>query len=182
MNTQDPTDWTAVENALQEAAVVASGLPGNRVRWGSQSRDIAPTAGDLLILEHGAEVGDALPAILTPDNPSPAPGAEILLGTTEQVDFEWSLDYYSMTSTGAGAAQAVLSRIIRRLSLETVQEILDGAGVAIYAIGTPQHLPAVFETSIRNRSRVVVQCRVTDGASEPSTFIETPVWVGTFTP
>lgn len=169
-------DWLAAQDAIQAAVVEASSLLGARVRWERASRDQPGTAGDVVILGLSGEQTDG-PEYTDDDNPTPSPGAEILLETAEQIDLELSIDYYSMAPDGARAA---LQRVLRNLRRESVQEALELSGIAVVRVHPAQHLPALLETEFRDRARGMVTLRCADGTSSPETFIESAPVVGSY--
>jgi hypothetical protein len=171
-------DWNSIEDAIQAQVAAGTGIPGSSVRWANQSRD-AVAAGDSvrLTLLESRVVGHAEESSV--DNPTPSPGAEILLREHEQVEFDVQVEVLSMTPTGNASAWAKASNAARYLQRDDVTEALFAERLALVSVDGVQHLPAVLETEVQDRAVFVARFRTLDGSEYATTYIERAEWVGT---
>lgn len=176
-----------VEDAIHTELIAASGLTGDRIIYEDQSRDALVKDGggsrafmtmrvfDLI------EVAPATPRNTVRDNPSPSAGAEILIGTSGDVNFTVRVTYYAGPASGAGAAYTLLRSVVRRLGLDSVSANLAAVQCAfVECVGGIRSVPTVLETEFESRAVADLRFRMLDSAEAPETYIQTVEITGSY--
>lgn len=170
-----PANWEAVEDALQAIVVRLTGLPGERVIWETQGGP-RPEGAFVSLRLDGTDSPGWEGERRQRDAEDPQPGADLVLEVAKQAESTLTLVAYSGRDViGDASASVMLRRVRNGLDLASVTEELDEAGVSIFAVGTVQTIPSFLNTGFEGRATLDARLRVTDGAEELDTWIESAV-------
>lgn len=172
-------DWVAVEDALHAEVVRLSGYAGDRVIWDNQGAPRPELPFITLRLDGFDDPGWAGELTVT-DATDPEPGADILLGRRVHLEGTLTITAFADPRTGAGSARAVLTRIRAGLNLDSTTENLDTSGVSIFGLGVVQDATVLVETEYESRAIMNARLRVSDGAEDLTTWIESVETTPTF--
>jgi hypothetical protein len=161
-----------VENAIYAWVVAGSGLPGEQVIWDNpnQPRPTAPyiamrITGYQPIGQDWVNLGDA-PA-------DPQPLADITVIARGQRQFTIALRCFAVALTGDNSAGSILSRVLSAMSLPSIREALNAAGLGLSIINPIQIIDGVLGSStFEPRASVDIRVFVTYEATELGTYIE----------
>lgn len=173
-------NWSTIEDAIQAQIVAASGLSGSKVIWEHQGRDRPTTELITLRLDGAEDTAPATPENRVTDNPAPTAGAEILLTSSQQVDFDLVVTLYAGPKTGTGSAFARLNKVRAYLGRDDVVETLGASGLALFAVGRVRSQPTILETEFESRATLTLRFRTVDGNEETTTYIETAEVTGSY--
>lgn len=168
-----PIDWKAIENAVRQWVLVASGFPDQRVIWRNENGP-APAV-DYIDLALGAIQSLGIDCQLHDFNAGRPAGQEVELRVEGDREFTVSVECFTKSTTEQAAettARSVMSRVQTRLGLPSVRAALYVVGIAPFDIGSVQWLPAVTETDFQGRAILEVRFNARDDASEYTGYIK----------
>jgi hypothetical protein len=174
-------DWAAIENVIHTQVALAAGVTGSLVLWEDQDRDRPVVSFLSMEIRNTASNATGNAERSVTDNPTPTAGAEILLNTIKQVEFEVIVSAFTRATTGGGGAYGWLSNLRTALESESAEDAFFSAGLALYEVGAVLSIPRVLETQSEGRGTLALKFRTADVHTATATFIETIEWTGTVT-
>lgn len=168
-----PLDRKAIENAIRQWVLTASGFPDQRVIWRNENGNalaenyIDIALGGELTLGVDAETHDF-------DAMRPA-GEEIEITIEGDREFSVSVECFTKAATeqlAEATARTVLSQVQTKLGLPSNRAALYAVGVACFDLGSVQWVPAVIETGFQGRAVIEPRFYARDDASERTGYIK----------
>lgn len=162
---------SAIESAIVAWVRTGSGLAIGKVIWAAQNspapespyialrmRAIRPLGSDWLDVE---------------DNPTPTPGAEVLLKLRGMRRVTLGITCYGATGTGGTGPLAIVTDVLAALGLPSVSAALVAASVGVSSIADVLAVDGVVNsTLLEPRATVDVQFYATSELVEACTYIE----------
>lgn len=168
------TDYAALEDSIIECVRAALGLPEGTVYWSGQGEP--PQLKPFAELREANSENIGEPQNTVADNPGGAPGEEIILTTSNDLEMEIDVFIYTVNKVnlpGNPSAAARAKAMVRALGGETNAGIREGTGLVFVEAGKVLNIPRVLETQFEGRATVSLKFRVEDRLEEKTTFIET---------
>ena len=165
-----PANWQAVQDAIYQWAVSASGYPSDKVIWRDQD-GFAPS-GDYLILSIlGSDTVEGPLAHYRTD-PAKPHGQEVILtvGGTRSVLIEAQV-LTSQTITATDAL-ATAERMRTRTALPSVRDILLSAGISPFDAGSVQQVNQVRAANFVGRAVYQFRAYLADLVEDRLTYIQ----------
>lgn len=166
------------EAALVQEIGLITGLPyngtGARIRFRFQNARPEGGTEDLIRLSatNFRRLAPATPRETQRPHPTPTPGADLLLGLTHTIEFDFSIGYFARALSGSRSAYARLNNLIDRLQLDGPTGRLRLAGLVLVEAQQVLSLPAILETEYESRATVALRLRASTSVEEAGTYIE----------
>lgn len=159
-------DWSTIEDAVRAWVVAGSGLDEQMIFFADQDLPISELAPRVSIrVGDGARVGQSA---LTHEFDAGQPlGQEVMFTTKQMLEVTVDLQSFAPTTTGAGStARSIMHAVLASLSLPSVREALNAAGLGVLEEGSVQRVPqprsAVYEDRATAAVRLLVQQEATE--------------------
>jgi hypothetical protein len=162
--------WSAIQDAIYQWAVAASGYASDKVIWRDQD-GFAPL-GDYLILSIlGSDTVEG-PVRHERTDPAKPPGQEVILtvGGTRSVLIEAQV-LTSQTITATDAL-ATAERMRTRTALPSVRDLLLSAGISPFDAGSVQQVNQVRAANFVGRAVYAYRAYLADLVEERGTYIQ----------
>lgn len=146
-----------LENSIQSAVALGTGLAGSNVRWGYQSdpNTYAANATYAMLTITSSQQG-------TPEYSQTTGGSPTFTVTqtaTSELLLEVEVQVFNYINTGINTSFAVCNRLASYLQLETTTDTLDLACITLQDVGAIQHIPKLLQTRYQDRSVMIITCR-----------------------
>jgi len=169
--------FQTVERAIQQQATTATGLT---CIWENQSRTRPArpfVSMNIVNMESVSTIGDTL------DNPTPSAGAEILVRTTDHLEFTVQFNVYTADIVGVNAARYRAHKLATHFDKETTIDALDLTSpetIAVVGRSPVVDSTTVLETEYEGRASVTITFRTAVTFDDAVTYIETAEFTGTY--
>lgn len=165
-----PANWQAIQDAVYQWAVAASGYPAGKVIWRDQD-GFAPSGDYIILALLGSDTVEGPVAHYRTD-PAKPPGQEVILtvGGTRSAQIEAQV-LTSQTVTATDAL-ATAEKMRTRTQLPSVRGILLAAGISPYEPGTVQQINQVRAAGFVGRSVYQFRAYIADLVEERLTFVQ----------
>lgn len=163
--------WATIQDALRGWVRDASGLADDHVIWADQSgpRPAAPFA-DLRI---GASIPmGAVDELSDSTDLGRANGQEIELRATGVQEFRVTVRLFTAETLDDNAARSLLGKTRLTLTLPTIRDVLEAAGVTVFDRGEVQNLTALKDTAFEGRAMLEIGCYTIESVSEYVGYID----------
>lgn len=149
--------WATVENALHTWVRLGTGYAGTQVIFATQP-DAPRPARPFATITTGAlrplGLDDSQEIVRSG---SPPAGQEIEIRAGGPREFEVTVSVFTSTTTGTGAARAVLSLVQAALALPSIIAAFGAAGVSCFDSGEVRDVTTVLDTA--HEGRAILDCR-----------------------
>ena len=170
-------DWELAQNFIRTTLVlppVSELAVGFSCIWGFQNADrltqplhISMEIADIISLTPYPEIETTFVV----GNPN---GQQVVVTSTDQVEFNLQIDVFSSASEAKNfSAKQVAHRIRSWMNLCGFQQETMSSGLTMVECGAVEALPTVLESKYESRARLNVRFRLVDGTSLKTTWIET---------
>lgn len=160
---------TTFQTAIQALVKTATGLDNNHVIWAKQTRK-RPNR-PFVELDDLDDTTTEMTEDTVDDNPSPAPGSEILLTSKEHNEINVQVRVFSSDVTGSNNAFNLAKTIRRFFGRESTTAGL--GDIALVSRDVVRDATVVLETEYEGRAILTLHFRVADSDVESTTYIET---------
>lgn len=162
---------SAVEDALRAWVKSASSYSDENVFFGQQK--VERPAGPYITVQLDGPIPlGAFDAVTEHEATDPDPGEEIELRVTGEREVTVRVQVFNAATTGSGSAVTVMTAVQLGISLPSVRDALDEAGVSPFDVGSIQNLGALLGTAFDGRAALDVRCYFRTTVSEFTTYIE----------
>lgn len=171
-------DWAGIEDAIVTLVETYSGLGTGQVLW-SESNAGRP-AGSFITLR----IGDVAPYTLTDEvqildhsgEEDVEEGEEIEMKVVGRRSFGLTLQCYVPPANravprGDSSPRTILNKVGLAFSLPSAGDSLEAVGAAVEEVGPIQYIPEIVGAGFEGRAVLQMRFRVTDDASEFTTYI-----------
>lgn len=167
--------WATLEDAVRTWVVAATGLAADRVYFSSQDLPISELAprvsillGDLVNIGQDSRDHDY--------DPSRPAGQEIEITAKGMRELVVDLQAFAPLTVGGGTtARSLLSTAQAVLSLPSIRDALNAAGLGVLEQGNVQRIPQPKNATTEDRATLSVRFAVSQSVSERTGYIETVV-------
>lgn len=164
--------YDAIENAIHDQIVLASGLDPTKVIWDSQSRERPPS--DFIDLNI-SELETLDPATNEEEQSYDANrpnGSQIQITTVEDVELKVMIQYYAVPPSGKTTAHARLAAVRTYLGREDVTDALWEDWIGLTNVGAVKRIPKVLEAEYESRAMFEATFRFKLSSTQFTTWIE----------
>lgn len=150
--------WEDVENAMQTAVSLASGLPSDQVTWSYQ--DFNEPEEDHIVITFAGAIAIGVDRLETSYNAARPNGQEFRFDVKGLREVPFELEAFTATKGRDTAARHLLELTRNRFRLDNIKYTLRRYGVTVFDTGPVIWVPDIPSAEFRGRATCTLRCYV----------------------
>jgi hypothetical protein len=163
-------DWVALEHAVFDWAVAASGLPPDSVLWANAIRGAPESTYLVLRLTQNTRHGSTAIEHRTFD--AGRVGEEVEARYIRPIELGIGVQGVAARDTGETEIRSLLGQIASSVDLPRFRAMLAGAGISVLEVGSISVLEQFLGPEFAGRASLDIRAAVLDDSAERTTYVE----------